>query len=433
MKPRLPLSARSLWLLIMSALLFSSAAARAGNGLNDIGYGAESEGMGGAGLAVSGDPYGLNINPAGLSQIDRHQFSADLEPYDNFGNFHRDPYGNEQKLSNKYGVIAGGGYAQRIAGTGVVAGVGFFAQGGAGFTYKGLRTAFGTHDDLSSAFGSFKIEPGLAWQVNDRLSLGATVGLTYSQAREKFFPETSYADPNGGTPFYGFRVDGLAGFSVNGKLGFQYRLSPSWTIAGAYTSKTPLKLTGGRATFDYDAAGLGYVKYRKASMSGLAIAQDAGIGIAFRPDSAWLIAADVKWVDWSGALKTSTLHVSNPDNPQAPQRLDLASALNWRDQYVVAVGAAYQWDDKTTLRIGANYGRNPVPQQTTNPLLSLTSNRAFTFGLTRQFARTWAFSAAFAYEPRVDVTYTNPDLPFGTNAMERWDTLSCYLQFSRRW
>jgi long-chain fatty acid transport protein len=57
-------------LLFLFVLLSSTAQTSfATNGLNQIGFGTESVGMGGADIAVARDTSALNTNPAGLSQI----------------------------------------------------------------------------------------------------------------------------------------------------------------------------------------------------------------------------------------------------------------------------------------------------------------------------------------------------------------------------
>src|SRR3546814_18077136 len=86
-------------------------------------------------------------------------------------------------------------------------------------------TAFGTLEDVSLIFGSFKMAPGVGWNVTERLSLGASLGVVYSQARAKFFADTSYVDVEGEEPFSGFRLDGASGWYASGKIGFQYRLA----------------------------------------------------------------------------------------------------------------------------------------------------------------------------------------------------------------
>ncbi len=428
-------TARVTWaglLASMPLMLFSGAAA-AGNGLNDIGFGTQSTAMGGADLAVTDGTSALNINPAGLTQIRHRAFDADVEPFWYISNSHTDQYDNHQRPTNPVSAVFGGGYAERLGSSNFVAGIGVFAQGGAGYIYDNLNTAFGTQDDVSAVFGLFRIEPGLAWKVNDQLSLGAALGLNYAQAREKFFPDTSYAPPGGGPGFDGFRLDGLSGWSGNLKVGLQFQLNPQWMLAAAYTSKTQLKLDGGTLTMDDSSAGLGYVKYRDATLKGLAVAQEAGVGVSYRPTPEWILAFDLSWLDWSGALKSTTLIASNPDNPQAPNRLSLASALDWRDQYVVAVGISYQWDEWTTLRGGYNYGRNPIPNGTLNPVLAVTAQSSYTLGFARKLSSQWDLAGTANYEPTQIESYNNPQLPFGPNARERWQALVGELSISRRW
>lgn len=424
--------------LLVSAVMFSAAdEVLAGNGMNDIGFGPQSAGMAGADLAVSRDTAALNINPAGLTQLGNGAWDFYVEPYANITNRHTDQLGNDVKPHAPWGMPLGGGYARRLRDSGVVVGVGIFAQGGAGLAYKNVHTPVGTRDDLSSTFGTFKLAPGLAWRVTDQLSLGISSGLNYSMARQKVFPDTSYQDPNNpNASFYGFRTDGLAGWSVNGKVGFQYRPNSKWVLAGAYTSKTPIKLENGTLTVDYDAAGFGRVRYGEASQTGLAIPQEAGIGVSYQADEAWLIVAEVNWLDWSSAMKSTTLKAAQPDNtqlPQALQNLSFSSPLNWRDQYVIVLGTEHRCDEDTSLRFGLNYGRNPVPDATLSPTMAVIGETTVAAGFTRRLSAPWEISASAFYQIPFTARYTNPNSPLGPNASERWDGLVLNFMISRRW
>lgn len=194
-------------------LAFAASQTQAGNGLNDSGYGSESAGLAGADLAVARDTAATNTNPAGLTQIKGGKMDLLVEPFAYTGQRHRDRIGNDTGPDNMFGVILGGGYAQRIRDTNLVAGVGLFAQGGIGFVYDDFANLFGERDDISAISGAFKLAPGLAWQVDERWSLGATLGILYSSSRQKVLPQTSTVN------FSGYRVDGLRGVSVNAKLG----------------------------------------------------------------------------------------------------------------------------------------------------------------------------------------------------------------------
>jgi long-chain fatty acid transport protein len=123
----------------------------------------------------------------------------------------------------------------------------------------------------------------------------------------------------------------------------------------------------------------------------------------------------------------------DPDNAAAPPRLENTARLDWRDQYVLALGVEYQWDEATALRAGYNHGRNPVPRETTNPLLAGIGERHLTFGVTRRLAAEWDLAAGIEYLLGNAVTYTNPELPFGPGAQERTSYVGVHLMVSRRW
>src|SRR3546814_13875219 len=50
-------------------------------------------------------------------------------------------------------------------------------QGGVGFAYENLNTAFGTRDDISANFGSFKIAPGFGWKDRKSVVKGKSVSV----------------------------------------------------------------------------------------------------------------------------------------------------------------------------------------------------------------------------------------------------------------
>ncbi|HKY91899.1 MAG TPA: outer membrane protein transport protein [Nevskiaceae bacterium] len=411
--------------------------AHAGNGLNDPGFGPDSMGMGGADLALSRDTAALNINPAGLAQIRTGALDLILEPYYFNDSSHRDAFGNDTKVDNPVGTLMSGGYARRIS-PDLVAGVGVYVQGGVGFVYEDVATAFGTDDDMLTLFSAVKFTPGLAWQVSDRLSVGGSLGIAWSSARQKFFPGTSIAPGTAGLPpggFQGFRVDGLAGWSGGLKLGLQYRPSKDWTIGMAYTDEIPLDLHGGdlRANFAEDPAIGRRVRYRDAKVKGLAIAGEAGVGVAWQATPRLKLATELNWLDWSHAMKKSTLTATRPDHAAAPAQFKLEQRLDWRDQWVVALGAEWLATDRTTWRVGINHGRNPIPDDALTPLLAVIGETSLMGGYAYQLTPEWAFEAAVHYQVKNSVTYTNPEAPFGPNANEHWQGIAAMLCLTRQW
>lgn len=419
----------------LGALCLTAAGlAQAGNGLNTIGSGTESVGMGGADVAVARDSAAVNINPAGLVQIERRALDAELSLYHATDAGHADALGNDQRVENTDGGIIGVSYAGRLGHPDLVAGIGLFAVGGSGFVYKDLQTGYGTRDDFSSLFSVLRLAPAIAWQASEQLSLGATLGLSYAAGRQKLFPNTSFVDAEGEqAPFFGARIDGVSALGFSGKFGLQWRASDALTLALVYSTKTPLDLKGGTLTLNMEAAGLGRVRYGEASISGLALAQQLDLGLALRPHRDWLLALDLTWLDWSSAMRATTLEVRNPDNNQAPAEIREVTPLNWRDQYIIALGASYQLDDRTRLRAGYNYGRNPVSPQALTPLLALITEHHITGGFSRRLSPQWDLGMVLQWQLLNSVRYDNPALPITQGARDTLENIFLHFMLSRRW
>lgn len=155
------------------------------NGINLIGYGAESTLMGGADTAVARDTSALNTNPAGLAQVKGKLFDAYGSMLRTTDLAHQDSR-NDQHADNRYVFLAGGGYAQQLENSPCTVGIGFFSQGGAGAVFKHINTPFGSNDEMSSLFAIAKVTPGLGCQVTDKLSIGGSISLVYASIEQKF-------------------------------------------------------------------------------------------------------------------------------------------------------------------------------------------------------------------------------------------------------
>jgi long-chain fatty acid transport protein len=90
-------------------------------------------------------------------------------------------------------------------------------------------------------------------------------------------------------------------------------------------------------------------------------------------------------------------------------------------------------DDTTVFRAGYDYGANPIPNRGLNPLLAAIGENHFAAGLSHRFAPNWSVESGVEYGPPTSVTYTNPELPFGTNAQERNSYVALTMGVSRAW
>jgi len=407
------------------ALVTTGLAAHATNGINLIGFGAESTLMGGADVAVARDTSALNTNPAGLTQIKApllDMFGSVLRTTDLV---HKDPR-NEEHASNRYTLLGGGGYARPLENMPCTAGIGLFAQGGAGGVFDNLRTPFGNRDDLSSLFGIAKIIPGIGCEVTDKLSLGASLNIVYASIEQDFFANTSVS----AVPFAGYKLEGASAVRTGFKLGMQYRVTPALTLAASYTEKTELPMTGGTLTADFTDAGLGKVKYADASIKGFALPREVAVGMAFKPTDDWLLSFKLNWLNWGDAINDVTLRATKPNNASAQSIYGSSMAADWKDQWVVATGVAYNWDNRTTLYAGHNYGKNPIPRQNSSPLLAGTLEHHLTFGAARKIDPHWLMTGGVEWMLPVSVKY-NSQL-FGESEI-RNEAIVLHFMLSRRW
>jgi long-chain fatty acid transport protein len=407
------------------ALVTTGLVAHATNGINLIGFGAESTLMGGADVAVARDTSALNTNPAGLTQIKApllDMFGSVLRTTDLV---HKDPR-NEEHASNRYTLLGGGGYARPLENMPCTAGIGLFAQGGAGGVFDNLRTPFGNRDDLSSLFGIAKIIPGIGCEVTDKLSLGASLNIVYASIEQDFFANTSV----NAVPFAGYKLEGASAVRTGFKLGMQYRVTPALTLAASYTEKTELPMTGGTLTADFTDAGLGKVKYADASIKGFALPREVAVGMAFKPTDDWLLSFKLNWLNWGDAINDVTLRATKPNNASAQSIYGSSMAADWKDQWVVATGVAYNWDNRTTLYAGHNYGKNPIPRQNSSPLLAGTLEHHLTFGAARKIDPHWLMTGGVEWMLPVSVKY-NSQL-FGESEI-RNEAIVLHFMLSRRW
>ncbi len=402
----MPRTARSYWLRMLAVAVLAlglAGPAWATNGMNMIAFGGQEAGMAGASLGVSDNAVAMNNNPAGLTQVQGQELTFGLSAL--MPNLtHKDMFHNDVDGEKNIFLLPMLAYAYRLPNSPWAFGLGLFGQGGMGAEFKNLNTAFGTKDETYSNVSYAKITPSLAYQVNDRLSLGAALNLGYSAMEMKFFPNTVFPGM-----FYGMNLENVYGFGYGVKLGAQYKLTEMVTLGLAYTSKSSLDFKHGDMTF----AGLG--KY-SAEVEGFNWPQSVGAGVAVRPTDRWLLALDVTWYNWKDAM--DEVHIKT----NAPGALgDVRFDMHWKDQIVVALGAAYKLTPLWTLRAGYNYGNNPVPSETLSPLFPAIVEHHLTLGFGYKINNSWNLDFAWEHAFGKTVTYANTGAPFGYNAEEGHD------------
>ena len=410
-------------IIVMTLMFFTPLTGWATNGMNMIGTGAVSAGMGGADVAVPAGCTAIAGNPAQLATTCNRVISVgsalmfpDME----------DTPGGGSNVDNEFQMfpVPFIGYAQRIGTSRWSAGIGVFAQGGMGVDFQDVEVLPGmmppgTKDDLMSEVGFVRLSPTVAYNVSDKLTMGASLYAGYATIKYDFFPNT-----------IGHKVEDLSSFTFSGRFGLNYQINDKWSVGATYTSESAINFEDGELTKTinpFDPA-MGKAKYRDVKMDGFTWPRQVELGAAYRATPKLLLAMDLSWINWRSAIKTVTVTATNPDSPLVDATYVVPFEMDWDDQYVVAIGAEYELTESFKVRAGYNYGNTPVTNVNLSPLFPALVEHHVTAGFTYTWTN-WDFD--FAYEHAFTNTETNDgnsnpmENPFyGSKVSHTMDTFS---------
>jgi len=403
----------------MTALLGAFAAAPAGatNGMDMIGYGTRSIGMGGADVAVAGDAGNVSGNPAAVSEATPSSANIGVTVLmPKMSMTHNTPTGPDSvDGESQLFLMPQIGYVHRLGGGPLAVGFGLYAQGGMGVDFQGVTTGMGTTDQLTSQVSFMRLNPLVSYKLNESVTLGGTLMIGYSQCEFSMYPGT-YSPGQDGKPgtqddFPGMDVTGLTSFGFAGRVGAQVKLGPMVRLGAMYTSESTIKLDGGNAKLNFGAMKVNY----DAELQDFTWPMEFEGGVAVTPAKGLTVAFDVKWINWSAAIDKPVLKISNPDQAGVMPGAEKTFDMSWEDQWVYAIGAEYALNAMHTLRAGFNYGKSPVPDANLNPLFPATVEKHLTLGYGLTLGQ-WGVN--LAYEHAFENTQVNNNAnqqvnPFG--------------------
>lgn len=403
------------------ALAGLAGSAYATNGMNVEGYGPIATGMGGASMAYDNGTAAMMNNPATLGlAADGNRFDVALG------------FLGPDVSSSMSGASGGDAYFMPAAGWtrksgNLTYGVGMFAQGGMGTEYaQGL-------DGLPerSELGVGRLIAPLAFNVNQNLTIGGSVDFVWAMLDLRMaMPLAQMAGlitPTGGGNgtimgalgglmgggYDNARLDfsddndftGKAkGYGMAGKLGFTYKANSMVTIGGTYHSKTNL----GDMETSTDGASF-VVNGGAMTVPGKLIVRDFqwpetyGLGVAVQATPSLMVALDYKRINWQDVMKDFTMTFSTAAFGAADS-VTFALPQNWEDQDVFQIGLSFKATDALTLRAGASFSDNPIPDATMHYLFPAIVEDHYTVGLGYAINNTSDVNFSLQHAPEVKQT-----------------------------
>ncbi len=259
-------------------------------------------------------------------------------------------------------------YAQRVA-PGVSVGLGLTAPFGLKTEYD--STWMGRTQAIKSELKTINLNPSVAWQVNEALSLGAGVSFQYIEATlSSSAGAAGVATVNGDDYGWGFN------------LGALWRLSEATRIGFAYRSEIDNSLEGD-------------VEFGVASMLNGSVTADvtlpdsASLSLFQKLGARWELLADVTWTGWSDFDELRIVRTSGATLSLTPE--------NWDDSWRYSVGANYHLDDALTLRGGVAYDETPVADAFRTARIPDESRTWLAFGAQYRLSASSAIDVGYAH------------------------------------
>jgi long-chain fatty acid transport protein len=126
-----------------------------------------------------------------------------------------------------------------------------------------------------------------------------------------------------------------------------------------------------------------------------------GIGVAWEPDSQWLVA-----FDWERIKFSDVPSVNNPSNVRAPLGSNGGPGFGWQDINAYRIGVQYRIDQTWTVRAGYNRSDNPItPRDVTfNILAPGVVQNHITFGFSYAIDKASEITAMYGHAFKNEVS-----------------------------
>lgn len=386
----------------IAALLFAfgvSAPAFATNGYFSHGYGMKAKGMGGAATAMAADSMGGANNPASMVWAGERldiglDFFSPRRSISRSGSAAGGTFidGSADSGSNLH-YVPEFGY-NKMLGWDMSAGITVYGNGGMNTDYPGGQIPAGSpvcngflpagspsgfnllcgNGRMGVDLMQLIVAPTFAMKVNKQHSFGASLLIAHQQFKA-----------SGIQSFAGFsatpaNLSNLGRDKSNGigfRLGWMGQLSEQVTMGAAYSGKIKM------SKFDL-------YKGLFAEEGGFDIPENWNIGISFKPNDQWKLAADYQRINYGGVKSIANSSVMPLDpgllGAGVPGSLGCSSCrgFGWSDIDVVKLGVEYQFSKDLTVRAGYNRSENPISSRdvTFNMLAPGVVQDHYTLGFT---------------------------------------------------
>jgi long-chain fatty acid transport protein len=260
------------------------------------------------------------------------------------------------------------------------------ALSGAGLDYDDSWA--GRYEVTETSIVLLALAPTVAYRVNDKLSLGASIQFWYTEL------EMEIALPNPLPP--GNRPDGVASidgddYDVGYTLGLMYEFSPQTRIGVDYQSEI-------ETSYDSDVE-ISPIGLALSADLDIPLAQKVRIGLHHDLNDKWGLDFTLGWDDWS------TFDHILVTAGSGGGRLD----QGWDDTYHIAAGFQYHHRPDLTFTAGFAYDDSPQSDRRRTPDLPVDEQIRIAAGFTRDVRDNLSVGAYLNYGDLGDASIESDD------------------------
>jgi long-chain fatty acid transport protein len=366
-------------LIILSLLIFLASSVLA-NGLSLNSIGTKAIGMGGAFIGLANDYSAIYWNPAGITRVKGPQvafFITDIIPTGTYKlTFPASMGGATVDTETKPNHYIGPnimGYLPLFCGERLFAGLGAFVPAGLGAEWEGKDLAAfsgpaGTAFEWMSKIGVFNISPGIAFKLNDKISVGAALNVFYGMMDMKRPMDTYNAVTQ--QPGQDGMVDAQyeesgSGLGFGASVGLLVKPIDLLSVGVSLKTKNTVKFEGTAKNSAFKA----YNAFESDYARDLAWPLWYGAGIAFCPTKKFTVTADVQFSQWSDTEEEIITDYKQAIwEAQVDQKGQNKMHLKWKDATQLRFGAQYKLTEALAVRAGYYQDPAPAPDETANIL-----------------------------------------------------------------
>lgn len=338
---------------------------------------------GNAFVATADNASAIYYNPAGITQLEGHNFHAGLYLI-SAGTEYTSPTGQKAQTKSNFQPVPQLHYVFSPRESDFSFGLGVYAPYGLGLDW-GNNPPFRTLAEEGKLLYAC-INPVVAWQIHPTLSLGVGPTLNYSEA--------SLTRGIGLVPGDQFKFEG-DGFAPGFNLGLRWQPHRQWAFGVNYRSATTIDYDGDSSTTPVPPFS------PKTSTSGeVRFPQFIDVGVSYRPTEMWNIEVNIDWTDWEDLDEIVFKGTAFGDVP---------FVLNYDSSFMYEFGVTRQLGRGYALSVGYIFSENSSPDRNFNPIVPDSDLHLGSIGIAHRGKRwDWAAAYHFAYNGGRDVNNSIP-------------------------